>query len=421
MATLGSNPLFLNLLVWELKQMKREQHQEWIERYCSCCTLFEMCDKMVSRWETDYDDSAASGLVIKVLILISVNRNALTENDIVQLLNVDPIEWSRLYLAMISCCTATCGFMVFKNHSMLVAVLQRYFGSHRVHSISMVDHHVSAHQKRVLSSPTARNRGRPVYISTTFTPNFNSLAAIISPSSLQHAEYPSRMPDEVCQAMCIALLNASVHRFHTEEYEIAASWLHSASSLSAHCRELVRMPERLEMEIGHVRMAIDDEVPEDDAANVALPAQAAHASALRQQQLSKLMALIYENLLPRQGLAPSIYKGAVMARTAAPGGVHQSAGSVASEVENVLTPAALGNTFSLTEKREGMTAAERQLVSRAEDVSVYFTTVHLLEVFRDAFEKASVYDPSRALGYAHAARPRLFGPSIDTPRTYMRA
>ena len=99
-----------------------------------------------------------------------------------------------------------------------------------------------------------------------------------------------------------------------------------------------------------------------------------------------------------------------MARTAAPGGVHQSAGSVASDVENVLTPAALGNTFSLTEKREGMTAAERQLVSRGEDVSVYFTTLHLLEVFRDAFEKAAVYGPSRALGYAHAW-PRLFGPS----------
>ena len=141
-------------------------------------------------------------------------------------------------------------------------------------------------------------------------PSFNNLATIIAPSSLQRTECPSRLPVEVCQAMCIALLNASVHRFQRDEFEIAASWLHSASSFSPSCRELVRISERLEMELGHVRLAVDEEgLLDDDAANVAMPAPAADATALRHHQLGKLTALITETLAPRQGLAQLIYKG----------------------------------------------------------------------------------------------------------------
>ena len=82
MSQLAHSPLFINLVVSELKQLRDDQVSYWVARYSKCHTLVDLCDAMIDRWEFDYDDNnGEEGMVVKALSLISFNSTPLQEYD----------------------------------------------------------------------------------------------------------------------------------------------------------------------------------------------------------------------------------------------------------------------------------------------------------------------------------------------------
>ncbi len=124
------NPLFLRVLLGELRVFgKHEALEERINHYLEADALAPLFDKVLSRFEKDYD--ARPGLVKNALELIWASRNGLAESELLELLGKDGESlpralWSPLFLAVEEHLTNRAGILTFSHDYMREAVARRY-------------------------------------------------------------------------------------------------------------------------------------------------------------------------------------------------------------------------------------------------------------------------------------------------------
>jgi hypothetical protein len=127
----SSNPLYLRALLDELRVFGVYEHlDQRIQHYLSAQSVAELYDKILERYEQDYEDQRP-GLVREAMSLIWVSRRGLSEVELLDLLGKDdgPLpraHWSPLHLAAESSLVNRSGLLNFSHDYLRQAVKHRY-------------------------------------------------------------------------------------------------------------------------------------------------------------------------------------------------------------------------------------------------------------------------------------------------------
>jgi tetratricopeptide (TPR) repeat protein len=127
-----SNPLFLRALLDELRVFGiYERLNERIEHYLEAETIDKLYEKILTRYEQDYERERP-GLVKDAMSLIWASRRGLSEAELLDLLgkNNEPLPrayWSPLYLAAEESLINRSGIITFSNEFLRNAVQNHYF------------------------------------------------------------------------------------------------------------------------------------------------------------------------------------------------------------------------------------------------------------------------------------------------------
>lgn len=127
----SGNPLYLRALLDELRVFgTHERLDERISHYLSTQTVSELYEKILQRWEEDFERNRP-GLVRDAMMVLWAARRGLTELEVVELLGMDgqPIphaQWSPLFLAAESGLIVRWGLITFSHTYLRNAVEHRY-------------------------------------------------------------------------------------------------------------------------------------------------------------------------------------------------------------------------------------------------------------------------------------------------------
>lgn len=127
----SANPLYLRSLLEELRVFgSYEWLGERIEHYLAAETIPELYEKILARWEADYERERP-GLVRDATTLIWAARQGLSEAELLDLLgaNGEPLPrayWSPLYLAAEQALVSRSGLIGFFHDHLRQAVQNRY-------------------------------------------------------------------------------------------------------------------------------------------------------------------------------------------------------------------------------------------------------------------------------------------------------
>ncbi len=127
----SANPLFLLLILEELRVFGRfEELNERIMYYLEASTVPALYDRVMARWEADYDRDRPS-LVQDSLSLIWAARRGLSQEELLAVLGQDgrplPGEtWHYLYLAMQESLSESTGLITFAHDYLRLSVAERY-------------------------------------------------------------------------------------------------------------------------------------------------------------------------------------------------------------------------------------------------------------------------------------------------------
>lgn len=125
-----ASPLFLRVLLDELRQFgEHERLDECIAHYLEAGTTVELFQRVLARWEQDYD--GAPGLVQNALTSLWGSRRGLSEAELLDLLGTDdgPLprsSWAPLFLAAETALVNRSGLLGFFHDHLRRAVRQRY-------------------------------------------------------------------------------------------------------------------------------------------------------------------------------------------------------------------------------------------------------------------------------------------------------
>ncbi len=130
----AANPLYLRMLLEELRLFgEHEALDERIDHYLDAHNISELHDKLLERYEEDYE-RARPGLVREAMTLIWASRRGLPEAYLLDLLGSDgaPLpqaRWSPLALAAEHAFVSRAGLIGFANAPLSEAVRARYLSS----------------------------------------------------------------------------------------------------------------------------------------------------------------------------------------------------------------------------------------------------------------------------------------------------
>jgi tetratricopeptide (TPR) repeat protein len=126
----AKNPLFLKALLEELRLFgSHERLGQWIERYLSAQNVQELYEKILARWEQDYEGD--TDLVGDALSVIWASRRGLSEKELMEILGKDgqPLPhatWSPLFLASGDALVNRSGLITFFHDYLRNAVRDAY-------------------------------------------------------------------------------------------------------------------------------------------------------------------------------------------------------------------------------------------------------------------------------------------------------
>ncbi|MDQ2974757.1 MAG: tetratricopeptide repeat protein, partial [Acidobacteriota bacterium] len=126
-----ANPLYLRALLDELRLFGiHEELDDRIEHYLAAGTIPELYQRILERYQEDYEPDRA-GLVRDAMSLLWAARRGLTETELLELLgsNGNPLPrtyWSPLYLAVEQSLVNCSGLIGFSHDYMRKAVGERY-------------------------------------------------------------------------------------------------------------------------------------------------------------------------------------------------------------------------------------------------------------------------------------------------------
>ena len=126
----SSNPLFLRVLLDELRIFGvHEKLEERIAYYLEAGSPYDLYEKVIIRWENDYEGD--TDLVGDVLSLLWASRRGLTETELLDALgeNGEPLPqavWSPLFLAMDDALVSRGGLLTFAHDFLRTAARDAY-------------------------------------------------------------------------------------------------------------------------------------------------------------------------------------------------------------------------------------------------------------------------------------------------------
>ena len=132
----SANPLYLRVLLDELRLVRtHEELEERIGDYLKAETPYALYEKVIARWEQDYQGD--SDLVGDTLSLLWAARRGLTETELLQALGKDgePLpraKWSPLFLAMSDALISRGGLLTFAHDFLRTATKDAYLQTERI-------------------------------------------------------------------------------------------------------------------------------------------------------------------------------------------------------------------------------------------------------------------------------------------------
>ena len=127
-----ANPLYLRALLEELRLWgDHESLEECIDGYLEAGTVDQLYEKILKRYEKDYEDAEHRGLVRNAMSLLWAARRGLSEAEILALLGTDDdplprMYWSPLYLAAEQSLVSRSGLIGFFHDYFRQAVRKLY-------------------------------------------------------------------------------------------------------------------------------------------------------------------------------------------------------------------------------------------------------------------------------------------------------
>jgi tetratricopeptide (TPR) repeat protein len=137
----SANPLFLRVLLDELCVLgKHETLPELTEHYLAASTVDALYQRLLARWELDYERERP-GLVRVAMSLLWAARRGLTESELLDLLGepgtpLPQALWSPLYLAAEPSFVIRAGVIGFSHQYLRQAVHDRYLHDEAEHRIA---------------------------------------------------------------------------------------------------------------------------------------------------------------------------------------------------------------------------------------------------------------------------------------------
>lgn len=137
----SANPLYLRGLLEELRLFgSHDELDQCIDGYLQAASPAELYQKILARWESDYD--AGMNLVGNAMSLLWAARRGLSEAELLDLLGTDPQQlpgarWSPLYLAAEHTFVNRSGLLNFAHQYLREAVRQRYLSSDDANAVHM--------------------------------------------------------------------------------------------------------------------------------------------------------------------------------------------------------------------------------------------------------------------------------------------
>ena len=133
-----SNPLFLRATLDELRQFgENEQLGKRLEFYLTSANSEELYEKILGRWEEDYDRDRP-GLVRDAMSLLGTAKSGLAEIELLELVRrvseerLPQAKWSPLLLAAEDSLASKSGLIAFSHEFLRQAVQNKYLNSHRL-------------------------------------------------------------------------------------------------------------------------------------------------------------------------------------------------------------------------------------------------------------------------------------------------
>ncbi|CAH1794895.1 unnamed protein product [Owenia fusiformis] len=129
-----TNPLFLKIVLSELCMFGYfRKLDEKIDSLIHCSSTVELFKKYLERLEDDYNSDGYHGnLVQDVMCLLRGSKEGLSEEDIMEILSIDPQLWSPLYFAMEKYFIDRAGILGFGFHELEMAVHEKYITNNNI-------------------------------------------------------------------------------------------------------------------------------------------------------------------------------------------------------------------------------------------------------------------------------------------------
>ncbi len=133
-----SNPLFLRVMLDELRQFgENELLGQRLEFYLTSPNTEELYQKILGRWEEDYDRDRP-GLVRDAMSLLGTAKNGLAEIELLELMRrvseerLPQAKWSPFLLAAEDSLVIRSGLIGFSHDFLRQAIRKKYLSSHRL-------------------------------------------------------------------------------------------------------------------------------------------------------------------------------------------------------------------------------------------------------------------------------------------------
>ncbi|MCD6430398.1 MAG: NACHT domain-containing protein [Deltaproteobacteria bacterium] len=127
----SANPLFLRGVLEELRLFGiHEELPDQIKHYLQAKDPEKLYELILARLEKDYEQNHP-GLVGKVMALLWAARRGLSESEILEILNLPPLIWSPLFLALEDALVSRSGLLTFSHDFLRQAAWSKYLASTR--------------------------------------------------------------------------------------------------------------------------------------------------------------------------------------------------------------------------------------------------------------------------------------------------
>jgi len=121
--SLSSNPLFLTTVVLELCTIGFfRQLEKQLNSFLESKDMASLFMKVVERWEEDFGQSNIS----KMLSVLAVSRRGLSEDEVKEITQMNPLEWSKSMSAVRLMLSINRGLLNFSYNFLKQAVIEKY-------------------------------------------------------------------------------------------------------------------------------------------------------------------------------------------------------------------------------------------------------------------------------------------------------